>query len=945
VSAFSCGACGASASEFDVCCPSCGGALPEGSYAGPSTERPRAPAAEIPSRIARYEILGRLGAGGMGVVYRAIDPELGRPAAVKVLPPVLAGDARAKARLLREAQAASLLDHPGIASVYEVGEDEGQIFVAMELCEGETLRDRLARGPMDADEALPILRQIAGALDVAHRAGIVHRDIKPSNIMLMPGGQVRLLDFGLAKLTGERDAPDGPLTEGGELIGTPAYMSPEQLRGEEVDARTDLWALGVVAHEMLGGASPFAGPGGRVAMVTRVLVAAPAPLDARRAPDGFERLLAWLLCKPREDRCPSAAEAVRALDAIAAGEHAGAIPLPPPVPVISAPPPVRAVRRGRRWIRAALLAAAALVAGAGGLALALRRPAAADHAAGGRSRAVIGAGAAAYVELAEARSRLGQDAKAREAADRAIELAAGLDDEGRLSIEARAHMARQDWDQAAGLYRALHGFFPDRLDFGLGLAAAQTRGAHGKLALGTVDELRKLPHAAADDARLDLAEAEAAESFSDWRRTQEAAARAAQGARAGGQQLLLADALLRRVRADVQLGALDEAAAGATEARAIAAAAGDTHLEGRAVSGLALVAKARGALDEYRRLLEEVLAQARRAGDWRNTAVALNNLAIAARRDGDTETARRLYEEVIAGDRAMGNRANAALTLGNLGVALDAAADVQGARRAWEEALAEFRVTGDAPETARMLTSLGGAALRTGDLGRARELREEALALARKVGDKTQIASCLGGLAWVDWMQGDLAAARGRLEEAAAVQDQLGPPGGAGKRLQLAELALDEGRPEATVAVAGEIAGALSTGDRAVLEALLARAALAQGRVRDAADHAAQAAKLTPPRGGFYDRMDTELAGAEVAAAQGRRDEAARRFAAVLAEAERRGLVDLGLKTRLRRAGSERRYGDAAAARVQLAALERDAEAAGFLLFSRRAAALQGGPR
>jgi serine/threonine protein kinase len=199
--------------------------------------------------ISRYRILGLAGIGGMGVVYRAEDTLLERPVALKFLPPMLVPNPRAKKRFLNEARAASALDHPNICTIYEVGETaEGQLYIAMACYDGETLKRRLERGPLEAAEALHIALQVARGLSKAHRKGIVHRDIKPANLMITADGIVKILDFGIAKLP-EQD-PTVP------LLGTPAYMSPEQSIGREVDPRSDVWSLGAVLREMLAVRTP-----------------------------------------------------------------------------------------------------------------------------------------------------------------------------------------------------------------------------------------------------------------------------------------------------------------------------------------------------------------------------------------------------------------------------------------------------------------------------------------------------------------------------------------------------------------------------------------------------------------------------------------------------------------------------------------------------------------
>ncbi|HEX6048450.1 MAG TPA: serine/threonine-protein kinase, partial [Gemmatimonadaceae bacterium] len=202
--------------------------------------------------IGPYTMIRRLGRGGMGVVYLAQDSRLGRAVALKLLPRRLGTDDVAKRRFADEAKAASALDHPRIAPIYEMGETtNGRLYIAMAYCEGETLRDMIARGPLPVDTALGVGAQIADGLVAAHAAGIVHRDIKPGNVIVSPDGTARIVDFGVAKSAGDA------LTQPGATLGTVAYMSPEQTRGARVDPRTDLWSLGVTLFEMLAGVRPF----------------------------------------------------------------------------------------------------------------------------------------------------------------------------------------------------------------------------------------------------------------------------------------------------------------------------------------------------------------------------------------------------------------------------------------------------------------------------------------------------------------------------------------------------------------------------------------------------------------------------------------------------------------------------------------------------------------
>ncbi len=254
--------------------------------------------------ISHYEILEPLGRGGMGVVYLARDLKLGRSVALKFLPADLGENEEAKKRFLREAQAASALDNPRICTIYEIGEaDDGRPFISMAHCDGETLKDRIAEGPLPMEEARAITIQIAEGLVAAHDAGIVHRDIKPANVMLTSGG-VRILDFGLAKLTDSTH-----LTRTGAAMGTPAYMSPEQATGGEVDHRTDLWSLAAILYEMVTGSRPFNGDNA-TAIMYAILTNDPPPVADLRpeASDDLVRVIRRGLRRDQAERYAGARE-------------------------------------------------------------------------------------------------------------------------------------------------------------------------------------------------------------------------------------------------------------------------------------------------------------------------------------------------------------------------------------------------------------------------------------------------------------------------------------------------------------------------------------------------------------------------------------------------------------------------------------------------------------
>jgi eukaryotic-like serine/threonine-protein kinase len=367
-----CPACGQGYSEFDSLCPACGAPLPlpsldELTLPAGLTARETVPKSSadplVGRQISHFRIQRLLGRGGMGVVYQAVDLELGRVVALKFLANT-SRSPRDEVRFRREAQATAALDHPNIGTIYEVGERDGQRFIAMAFYDGETLAARLARQP---EGGLPMLEsaslagQLASALAAAHAAGVVHRDLKPENVMITRDGRVKLLDFGLAKWV---EAPT--VTEQGVVVGTAAYMAPEQLRGDNSGSGTagDLWAFGVVLYQMLAGERPFGGE--RKGMVHAILFEDPPPLRELRpdAPEALERIATRCLAKEPGERYPDAPAILAELTAAGLWDSGSS-------GVTLTAPPLRT--RRRRWL--GLAAAALLLLAAGAAAFLLtRRP-------------------------------------------------------------------------------------------------------------------------------------------------------------------------------------------------------------------------------------------------------------------------------------------------------------------------------------------------------------------------------------------------------------------------------------------------------------------------------------------------------------------------------------------------------------------------------------------
>jgi Tol biopolymer transport system component len=298
--------------------------------------------------IGHYEVLERLAAGGMGVVYRAEDVNLRRVVALKLLPDELTDDPERRKRLVREARTAASLSHPNICTIYEVGEDRGRIFVAMELVPGTTLASRLASGPLPGPELLSIARDLAEGLAEAHARGVVHRDFKPQNVMITPAGRAKILDFGLAKLTSPL-ADDSPtssiLSREGLIVGTAPYMSPEQAQGAPLDATSDVFSFGTVAYQMATGRRPFQGETA-AAVIAEILKADPEPLAVLRPnlPLALRRIIERCLRKRPQDRYANARE------------------LSSDLATVLEVPAARAHRRpgGLRWLLASLLLVGAI---------------------------------------------------------------------------------------------------------------------------------------------------------------------------------------------------------------------------------------------------------------------------------------------------------------------------------------------------------------------------------------------------------------------------------------------------------------------------------------------------------------------------------------------------------------------------------------------------------
>src|ERR1700687_597739 len=289
------------------------------------------------TKLGPYEIQSALGAGGMGEVYRARDARLGRDVAVKVLPANLSSDPSLRQRLEREAKAVSKLSHPHICTLHDIGHQDGVDFLVMELVEGETLEQRVIKGPLPPEQTLRYAAQIADALAKAHKLGITHRDLKPSNVMLAKSG-AKLMDFGLAKQSGvgplaaaltEMTVEQAKLTSDGMIVGTFQYMAPEQLEGKEADARTDIFAFGELIHEMVTGKPAFSGKS-RASLIAAILTTEPPPITELQplTTPALEHVVKKCLAKDPDERWQSASDLAIELKWMAEGGSQAGAPLP-----------------------------------------------------------------------------------------------------------------------------------------------------------------------------------------------------------------------------------------------------------------------------------------------------------------------------------------------------------------------------------------------------------------------------------------------------------------------------------------------------------------------------------------------------------------------------------------------------------------------------------------
>ena len=1080
--------------------------------------------------ISHYRIVAKIGAGGMGVVYRAHDEQLERDVALKVLNPGTLANEPSRQLFRREALALGKLNHPNIETVYEFGCEDGIDFLVMELITGVALHYKLAGGALPEKEVLRLGAQLADGLEAAHAQGIIHRDLKPGNLHITRDDRLKILDFGLAQWmpTGDQDNLALTVSKVHDVMGTLPYMAPEQLRGQRADRRTDIYAAGAVLYEMATGKRPHlqtSGPQLISAILERPLTA-PSLHNPQITP-ALDSIIVKALDKDPNRRYQSARELQIDLDRLSSGltpvvrrhnRRRGLFAAMAAAVVISAlmllaldvggirtrlfPPakqgqsvatsgstmvaPTIKARRSvavlgfknlsgkpdEAWISTALaemlsteLAAGEQVRTIPGenvarmkadLALAdadsfgkdslakIRNHLGTDlvvvgsylsmgKTGGGKIRldfrlqdAVAGETIASVSEtgtenelldlvsrsgteirrklgigqvsdsdtsgiraslpsngeaarlyseglaqlqvlnalaardllqnavqadpkhapthaaLAEAWSALGYDSRAAAEAKRALDLSENLSREERLFVEGRYHEFSREWPKAIEIYRTLTGFFPDNLEYGLRLAASQAAGGSGKDALATLEELRSLPVPTRDDARIDLAEANAAAVIGDFKRSEAAAAQAVMKGRAQGTQLVVALARSRQGWALERLGRSSDATAALAEAQGLFTAAGDRMGAASTLQSTGHLLYDQGNFTEARKAYEGALAVFRTLGNQARVAASLNNIGNIDYDHGDLARARQYYEQSIAAYREIDDKSGLAGGLGNLANVLDSMGNLPEALKMQQAGLAAFREIDDQRGTASTLSNLGNLLVEMGDLAVAQEKYTKALEMDNQIGYKRGAAFALSGLADVLTQRGDLTQARQKAQEAANIRRDLGAQlNTALSQTQLAMIALEEGHEAESEglihAAVAEFEKEKLLDNQVAAQAFLTLIMLKQGRVADAQKAAEQATILSRQSGNRLARLDAELANGRVLAASGKSAEALPHLEAVLTEAKKYGYLIYEYQARLAFGEVEMKSGKATAGRARLAALDKDATRTGFILIARKA--------
>jgi tetratricopeptide (TPR) repeat protein len=544
--------------------------------------------------------------------------------------------------------------------------------------------------------------------------------------------------------------------------------------------------------------------------------------------------------------------------------------------------------------------------------------------------------------LAQALSILGYDDKAKEEARNAFDLSKDLPREQQLWIEGRYREFSKDWKKATDVYTTLHTFTPDNLEYGLRLAASQDGGGNSKDALATVAILRNLPAPERDDPRIDLAEADAAESLSDFHRAQQLAESAAKKGEAQGSPLLTVRALQRECYAFKSLSLHTQATDACKTAKTIAEKLGDRSDAAWALNNLASIASDQGNLTEAKKMYLEALAVFRQIGSKVYTAGVLGNLAIIELNQGDLIASRQMHEESLKIYREIGNVNDAGLELMNIALILQQQGDLEEARTMYVGSLAMAQQAENKANQELALVNLGGLMCELGDLPNCRKTLEQATSLGREVGEQSVLSYATVGLGDILRQEGDLSGARKKYEESLATRNQLGEKETAAQsRVALAMVSIEEGKfddaEHFAQAAATEFHEQKALADEATAQIVLARVLLARRQTptaKQAIDHALTLAQASHSRDLH---LSARIVAARIRADSGGQVEAIRELKEASAEARKIGFLEGDFQSRLALGEIEMHSGQAVAGRSQLQMLEQDAKAKNFVLVAQKA--------
>ena len=1072
-------------------------------------------------QLSHYRLIERIGAGGMGIVYRAHDEHLDRDVAIKVLPRGSVTDDTARKRFRKEALSLARLNHPNVATVHEFGTDGGVDFLVTEYIAGMTMDAKLAAGALPASEVFRLGLQLAQGLSAAHQQGIVHRDLKPGNLRLTTDGRLKILDFGLAQLMPQASEQDVTVTlsQSQEVTGTLPYMAPEQLRGDAADARSDVWSAGAVLYEMATGRRPFVEKNSPLlinailnqpvelanevnpsipAVLNEVIRKALAKDPSQRYQTGGELAVGLELpttsgsvyaVNPKSEPRGSMRNLalILALIVVIVVSIATYVYLHRRKQVVSVSPSSGAVARRRSiavlgfknlsgdpqksWLSTALsellttelsqgeqmrtipgesvaqmrvslalpdadsygpqtltrirqnlgsddvIVGSFLPLGNGSLRLDLRMQDAVDGEtlasvsekgseseidtligkAGAELRAKLGIAALSdeqsavvrtslpsnpeaarlYSEglqrlrlfdalaardllekavaldpghapshsaLAQAWSSLGYDDKAKEQAKRALEMSPKFSHEERLVIEGRSHELLGEMPAAVENYRALWQFFPDRVDYGLSLIRAQVAAGHGTDAFATLVEVRKLPLSEADVARVDLAEANAAMSQSDFKRQQQLAEKSATGGRAVGANLLVAEALQLEANACERMGETDKSIQLAAQARELYLASGYRAGAARTLLMVADVLFDQGDFEGSKKKVDEALVVFQELGAQKSMRASFERIGNIRYQQGKLEEAEKYYDRALAFDRSVHDPMGLASDYGNIANALDGLGDLSGSLKMQQKSLVAFDEIGDRRGSSATLNNLGNLAVEMGNLGEAQKNYEHALAIAREISYRGGQPYPISGLGDVLLAGGDVAGAAKRYEEALKICEEIKDEDFTAQiDTTLAFIALQEKRFSDGEGLARQSATAFdktnSASSSAWAHSVLALNLLHDGKLTEARSAASQAITLSQQAAGQTPRYEAILADAEIQAKSGKAIEARQQLEAMLASAHKFGYRLYELRARLALGEIELESGSTSA-RSHLTRLEVDAKAQGALLVANQAHAL-----